>query len=386
MTNSPSHVRVNTPTNIIVRGFAAWVFCVGACIPGSAGAAQSASVPPPAVESQASHTQELNRRLEQLSGSKAITPAENPDLEYRIGAQDLLDINVFEAPELNRSLRVSASGDISMPLVGNVAAAGLTARELEVALQRSLARYMKDPHVGVLVSAVESHPISVMGEVNKPGVFQVRGPKNLLEVLSLGQGLTPDAGDDVLVVRAGAANAPTSGILNANLRTTPAGQSLPAASAAVAEPQSAQEQTVDVKLKDLLDSGGAGYDVPVYPGDVVEVTKAGIVYVVGSVKKPGGFVLKSGQPLSVLQAVALAEGLTNTSAKSRARLIRTDAKTGARSEMPLDLGKILSGKSPDEVLQAADIVFVPDSTAKSAFYRGAEAAITTASGVAVWRF
>jgi len=355
----------------------------------SSGPAQAnPTYPAPAKESQTVRTQDLNRRLDQLNDSPAQV-AENLDLEYRIGPQDLLDINIFEAPELNGPRRVSANGEISMPLVGNVDAVGLTARELEAALGKRLLRYMKDPHVSVMVSSVESHPISVIGEVNKPGVFQVREPKSLLEVLSLGQGLAPDAGDDVLVIRRGDAGLSgkeiSAGTATVTATAADSAQS-PSPGAPSQQEKQVREKTTDVKLKDLLDSGGPQYNLAVYPGDVVEVTKAGIIYVIGSVKKPGGFVLKSTESLSVLQALALAEGLTNTSAKSKARIIRTDEKSGKRSELPINLAKILSGKASDEVLKPADIVFIPDSAAKGVFYRGTEAAVTTASGVAVWRF
>ena len=344
-------------------------------------ASQLASSAP--KRSETDQVQELNRRLQELNGEQA----EQPDPDYRIGSQDLLDISVFEAPELNRSLRVSANGTVSMPLVGSVDAVGVTAKELENSLQKKLLQYMKDPHVSVLVTSIESHPISIIGEVNKPGVFQVREPKSLLEVLSLGQGLAPDAGDDVLVIRGAETESGGAAIMQVDSQGKMQETMMGPPSSSHPQPQSKTiGATTDVKLQDLLASGGPRFNLSINPGDVVEVTKAGIVYVVGSVKKPGGFVLKNSESLSVLQAVALAEGLTPTSAKSRARIIRSDEKSGKRTEISINLAKILSGKAPDEVLKPADIVFVPDSSAKGAFYRGMEAAVTTASGVAVWRF
>lgn len=342
--------------------------------------ARQKPVPSTPPQSETDWVQQLNGRLQQLNGEENV----KADYDYRIGPQDLLDINIFEAPELNHSLRVSANGEISMPLIGSVNAMGLTAKELENSIQSKLLRYIKDPHVSVLVTSIESHPISVIGEVNKPGVFQVREPKSLLEVLSLGQGLSPDAGDEVLVIRGGATESTGAGFMQVD---SPGKMQGIAAPQSDAQPQSqATGNTTYVKLEDLLASGDPRFNLAVNPGDVVEVTKAGIVYVVGSVKRPGGFVMKNSESLSVLQAIALAEGLTDTSAKSRARIIRSDEKSGKRTEIPINLAKILSGKAPDEVLKPADIVFIPDSTAKGAFYRGMGAAVTTASGVAVWRF
>ena len=148
----------------------------------------------------------------------------------------------------------------------------------------------------------------------------------------------------------------------------------------------ANVEIVKVSLKKLLDSADPSLNAPVHPGDIVKVARAGIVYVVGEVKKPGGFVLKNNENISVLQALALAEGVTPTSAKSQARIIRTDLNTDKRIEIPVDLGKILASKEPDPMLQPKDVVFVPDSSAKNAFYRGAEAALTTATGLAVYRW
>jgi len=135
----------------------------------------------------------------------------------------------------------------------------------------------------------------------------------------------------------------------------------------------------------LLESGDQRFNVAVYPGDIVKVTRGGIIYVIGDVKKPGGFVLKTDQNMSVLKAIALAEGLNATAAKSRTKIIRTDEKTGQRFEFPIDLGKVLAGKTPDTPLKPADIVFIPNSSGKTMLYKGSEAAVATASGLIIWR-
>jgi polysaccharide biosynthesis/export protein len=372
--------------------------------------AQTATAPPSPQSSQDStiSTQEFNRRLEQLRRTAESQASQGVSAEYRIGSQDLLEINVFDAPELNRSLRVSANGEISMPLIGAIQVSGSTARQVEKSLEERLRVYMNDPHVGVLVSGVESHPISVLGAVTQPGVFQVRGPKTLLEMLSLAQGLTDDAGDKVLVMRGAglenaAADPPGSasnsaphmnsdinsagdsapGMKTASVKDSP---SAPASAAGRADttPDANNPNTIQIDLRRLLDSADPRYNVPVYPGDIVKVPKAGIVYVVGDVHKPGGFTIRTNEPMSVLKAMALAEGLDATAAKSRTRVIRTDPATGERTEIPIDLGKIFDGKAPDLPLRAADIVFVPRSGGKAALYRGSEAAIATASGVIIF--
>ena len=255
-----------------------------------------------APSAQPETTEDYNRRLEQLNQSLAAHPPSGEQAEYRIGSHDLLEINVFEAPDLNRSLRVSASGEISMPLLGAIQSTGLTARELEGVIEIKLRQYMKDPHVGVFVTTVESHPVSVVGAVKKPGVFQVRGTKTVLEMLSMAEGLSDDAGDQVLVMRG-------AGLQFGSDSTSTRDPSSSDSDSAAVPANPTGNDTVKINLKDLLESGDQRYNVPVYPGDIVKVTRGGIVYVIGEVKKPGGFVLKSDQNMSVLKAIALAEGL-----------------------------------------------------------------------------
>jgi protein involved in polysaccharide export with SLBB domain len=145
------------------------------------------------------------------SSYRVIESAAGDAVGSRIGPGDLLDISVFEAPEMNRSVRVSSNGEISLDLLGPVMAAGLTPAELESALREKLRlTYMKDPHVNVFVRDLESHPVTVIGAVKKPGVFQIQNPKPILEVLSLAEGLGDDAGDKVLILRRASVADPAS--------------------------------------------------------------------------------------------------------------------------------------------------------------------------------
>ena len=363
-------------------------------ITAEATAAQAAKQSPATAGSQTSFhadsAQDYNQRIENLARSRASIAAAASETDYRIGAEDLVEISVYGAPDLDRTVRVPADGMISVPLAGDLEATGLTTRELESKVESRLrANYMTDPHVNVFLREVESHPISVFGAVEKPGVFQVRGAKSLIEVLSMAQGLADDAGDSVIVMRRGGFNSPVAdGSPSDPLPTAATDQPRESAKQGPLQKRGGaveEEGPVEVSLKDVLGSGDARYNVTVYPGDVVKVPRAGIVYVVGEVKKPGGFVLKTNENISVLQALALAEGLTHTSAGKHARIIRTDKVTGERSEMPIDLGRILAGKAPDPLLWPKDIVFVPNSGSKTALYRGAEAALSIAGGVIVYR-
>lgn len=317
-------------------------------------------------------SQEWNRRLKELLGSNSAVAATGPQ-DYRIGFDDVLDVNVFEAQELNREVRVSSAGEISLPLLDSVHVAGLTPRELEIVLQELLRRkYMKDPHVSVFVREMQSHPVSVLGAVRRPGVFQVRGSKTLLEILSLAEGLADDAGETVIIMRG-------AGLQNA------AADSEETASEKNASDSRASD-VVQVNLKELLDSSDVRHNPLVNPGDIVKVLRAGIVYVVGEVQRPGGFAMKSNEKMSVLQVIALSGGLTRTASKSGARIIRTDEQSGERAQTPINLGKILAGKAPDPMLESKDIVFVPNSASKTTFSRGTEVAAQTLVGLLIFHW
>jgi polysaccharide export outer membrane protein len=332
-----------------------------------------------AVE-QSEETQEFNQFLSKLSMT-------GPAGDYLIGPGDLLEITVLEASELNRSLRVSAEGNISMPPLGAIHVAGRTPQEVEKVLTELLQQsIMHDPHVTAFVKEMESHPVSVTGAVKKPGVFLVRSPKALLEILSMAEGLAEDAGDSVLVMRGAGfptkSNLPSDGLSSAESRQ-PGSLAETDEDSDTASPD-AESSSVKVDLKSLLNTDDPRLNVTVYPGDIVKVTRAGIVYVLGDVRKPGGFILQNNENISVLQALAMAEGTTPTAANGQARIIRTDESSGHRTEIALDIGQIMKGKLPDQYLQPKDIVFVPKSGGKSAFFRTAEAIVSTVPAALIY--
>jgi polysaccharide export outer membrane protein len=202
-------------------------------------------------------------------------------------------------------------------------------------------------------------------------------------MLSMAEGLAEDAGDTVIVVRA--ASSPSAKEPALDVSSAKAKPTGPANSDLHAQSDQDSGTTVECSLKNLLESGDPRYDVLVYPGDIVKVTRAGVVYVEGDVKKPGGFMLKTNENISVLQAVALAEGLTRTAAGNHARIIRRNEATGAREEIPIDLTKVLAGGLTDALLRPNDVVFVPNSTGKSIFFGSAQAAVSIGSA-AVYRW
>jgi polysaccharide export outer membrane protein len=294
-----------------------------------------------------------------------VEPALHPTT-YRVGPDDVLSIAVLQAPELNTVARVSDTGEISLPLIGTVTAIDLTPRELELLIEQRLReKYIREPDVTIQVTEVRSHAVSVVGAVKKPGALQIHGETSLLEVLSLAGGLSEDAGDTVLIVRQGNA-APTA-------------PSAPPAEAASPIPVTAQDPqdavgpmpaggtalTQRIALKALIDAHDPAANVAVYPGDIVNVQDAAVVYVVGAVKKPGAFAMRGNDRLTVLRALALGEGLEPTAAKGDAVVLRTD-EHGGRVEIPVDLGRVLDGRTADVQLEGQDVLFVPTSGAKVA--------------------
>jgi len=340
-------------------------------------------------------TQGYNNRITRLSKEVRTPEGSTQHGDYLIGPEDLLEISVLEAPDFNRVVRVSDDGVISLVLLGSIQAAGLTPRELQRVLEDRLRQtYMKEPQVSVFVQEMKSHPVSVIGAVEKPGVYQIRNAKTLIEILSMAQGLANDAGDSVVVVRH--AGNPTE-IAYASLidPTSPTSSDSPLTKAAdtsgpalLTTTSDSVEEGISISLKELLDSSDPRANVLIYPGDTVKVSRAGIVYVVGQVHKPGGFLLKTNENISVLQAIALAEGLTPNSKGSEARIFQP-ATSGAPKEIPINLDKILAGKAPSVFLKPNDVLFVPNSAGKEALHvleQSTAGIVGTLGGAAIYRW
>lgn len=285
--------------------------------------------------------------------------------DYMLGPGDRISVRVFGADDWpDRPIDVSAEGDIIAPLVGRVVVTGMSVRNLEASLTKMYAKFFKAPEVTVTVLEFRSQPVTIVGSVNTPGIVQLRRPTRVMDVISQAGGLKPDAGDKIIITR--------------RQGSTDSQASL--------NDQSFTNQVVD--LHKVIDGQDPQQNVLVQPNDLITVPKARMVYVVGEIGRPGGYVLDGhGGTISVLQVIALAGGVTKTSKAGDSRILRPNSDDSTqRTETKIDLKKILANKAPDVELHPDDILFVPNSSAKSAGLRGLEMAADVATGLAIWRF
>src|SRR6266481_5135007 len=294
---------------------------------------------------------EVRAEVPQSASQTAAVASESasspPDL--LIGAGDLLEVSLYGMPDFKTDVRVNSGGEISLPMLGTVAVSGLSVEQAETLIERKLSQksLFNDPHVTVFEKEYATQGISLLGEVQRPGIYPLLGSRKLYDAISAAGGTTPKAGRYVLITRRN-------------------------------DPQHSVRVPLLTGAPESMEN-----NVTVEPGDTILVSKAGVVYVVGDVHQPGGFVMENGNDITVLKAIALAQG-TNPNAKlDGARVIRKTAE--GPQDVPLSLKKIMAAQAPDIQLQADDVVFVPGSAAKSATKRGVEAILQMATGIAIWR-
>ena len=259
---------------------------------------------------------------------------------------DLVEVSVYGVPELATKTRITNTGDVYLPLVDYVHVADLNLDEAQTLIEKRLSDggFVRNPHVTIFVDESASQGATILGEVTRPGVYPVLGERRLYDVISAAGGFTDKAGRVVTITRRIKPDAPVTVHLPSN-------------------------------LSDQTDA-----NVAVAPGDTIVVGRAGIVYVVGDVNRPSGFMIEDNN-LTVLKALALAGGANRTASLNGSKLLR-QTSTGVQ-EIPVQLKKILQAKAPDAQLQRGDILFVPGSAAKAFAYRGAEAAISMTTALAV---
>lgn len=295
-------------------------------------------------------------------------PSLKPANLYVIGPADVLSVRVPDLDEFSPlnlgNLRVDPQGDVRLPLAGRIHVAGLGVRQVETKVADGLKSVMFEPEVAVTVTEFGSRPVSVLGAVRNPGLHQITGPRTLFEVLSLAGGLSADAGNTLRITR----------LASAGPLPLPDVTHLP----------NGKFEVGTLSLRSVMEATDPDVNIDVLPNDVITVPRGELVYVMGAVKRPGGFVLNEKEQLSVLQALSLAEGLTNVAGSGSARIIRQDDAAGKRSEIPVNVRGILQG-GHDVGLHANDILFIPENKAKSAGLRALEVAIQAGTGVVIWR-
>ena len=314
--------------------------------------------------------QQTNEKIQELAALARPQALETP-----IGSGDLLHIDVFDVPELSRDVRVGDTGDITYPLIpGKIVTAGLTSYQLEQKLAQLLIEngLVSHPQVSVFVKEQNSQPVTLVGAVQKPMVYQVIRPTTLLELLAESGGITDLAGSDVIVTRQHSPG--DKNVVKDDVN-------------GVARDTSSDTQTITIRLQDLLESGNPAYNIFIYGGDTVSVPRAGIVYVMGAgIAQPGGYILQShGEQITVLKAVALAHGLTGYAKGDQAVIMRNNTATGQKDMIPVHIKQIQNRKADDLGMQSNDILYIPDSLGLKVLVKGSEAALTAGAAVAVYR-
>jgi protein involved in polysaccharide export with SLBB domain len=368
--------------------------------------------------------QQVNDRIRTLTmGSRS-----SAQHDYLIGSGDLLEISVFDVPELSKEVRVSQTGTINIPLIPTrIRVAGLSETQAEEKIAELLEAngLVSHPEVGVAVKDHRSQPITVVGAVMHPMVYQADRDVTLLEVLAEAGGISNDAGDTVIVTRhrvatfvevanpetAPATAAPGSGEpppldppatpgpaeknaeVSPKTPVFPSGEDLahanPSASSVATDantnPSNPDATSITINLNELLETGDTRNNIVLHAGDVITVPHAGIVYVLGAVTRPGGFVVSNDRTqLTTLKVLSLAGGLTSVAKTQHAVIIRKD-DTGKQTETQVDLKKVLNRQSEDITMHPSDILFIPDDRTKQALIKTAEIALGIGTAVAVFR-
>jgi polysaccharide export outer membrane protein len=296
--------------------------------------------------------------------SSSATPS-----NYILGAEDTISVRVFAADDIpDRPAQIGNDGTVTLPMVGRVNAAGLTIDQLQATLVTAYKKYFKDPQVTVQVTDFRSQPVSVAGNVAIPGVVQLRGNRNLMEVISQAGGLRADAGDSVLITR----NLSEGTIPVAGAFTDPTGK----------------YSVAHVNIRKVMAGSDPQLNIQIKPHDVITVPRARLIYVLGNVNRPGGYVMTDNETVSLSQAIALAGGWNQTASLKGAKILR--ASGGAeREQIPADIKKIMDNKAHDVEMRPDDILYIPGSFGKLLAAHGMDAVIGAgagaAAGVAVYR-
>ncbi len=283
---------------------------------------------------------------------------------YVLGPGDEVRLWVFGMDDIGEQVyRVDSSGVLDVPYLGQIQASGRTIKMIRDELRGRAGKYVLEPEVSVNLLQRKSSPVSVLGSVKAPGVYQLESPRSLLEVLSLAGGLTEDAGHSVLIATEVWRDVLTEG--------------------GKAERRKVVE-TKEISLKPLLRGESPENNVIVYPNSVVSVPRADMTFVIGAVKKPGAIVLADEKSVSVLQALSAAGGFTEMAAPGKAKILRIEEGT-VRREIPVDLKKVMKGKTKDIAMYSGDVLMIPSSAMKQMRQKAFETSLAILAGVIIWK-
>lgn len=298
------------------------------------------------------------------AGNSDLSSSSVADPNYILGPEDVLEVEVFNVPELKETVRVAADGQVALPLIGRVQAMGLTTDQLRQELADKWGEnYLQDPQVSVFVKEFKARPVSVIGAVEKPDLYYVKGQRSLIEVLSMAGGIGKHSGSGRTVVITRKSGFKDLQVVEGMHVRGP--------------------DQIEIDLNRLLYTRDPGLNIEIRPLDTVSVSNADVVYVNGAVKLPGGFVLDDRPTVTVVQAISMAGGFTTTAKRGGAKIFRTQ-KDGSKIEVPVDMGKVLKGKADDITLAANDILYVPDSRTKVAGSRAVDVSVSTLSAWLIW--
>lgn len=311
-----SGLRAQRPVHMAEAVFALYLFLI-CCAMASAQKFEPKALPP--VKDAPTVGAALAANAAKPSGKESLL----------IGPGDLLHVTVLREPELEQRSRVLDSGNVNLPLIGDVHVAGLDPAQASATIEAKYldGNFLKHPSVSVFVEEYATQPVAVLGQVEKPGTYNITTARTLLDLLAMAGGLTPIADRHIMIERGPGARQREERVFLSN------------------------------RSEDALMA-----NVMIDPGDTILVPKAGIVYVLGDVGRPGGYTMENESRMTVLQAIALAAGVNRTANEKKTRVIHNI--NGEYSEELLPLRQIEQGEAPDELLQANDVIYVPFSFAK----------------------
>ena len=285
-----------------------------------------------------------NERLNALISERKAAKASTVSASYRIGVDDVIDISVFDAPEMNRKIRVRPDGFISLPLIGNIKLQGLTEDEAQKEITKSMNKFMHNPQVQLYISEYAAHKVWVVGEIYKPGAYPLtRDNYSLIELLSEAGGRKEKSSSMIILIPE------SSGIKSEENNQ-------------IALNTAQEKFGIEIPYESLIGSAtNSPVQVPLKAGDTIVIPEAGKVQLDGEVASPGSFELPS--KMTLMGAIATAGGL-NYSADIEAIEVIREVGNGQKALITVDLEKVALKGGSDITLRNGDLIRVPSDTSR----------------------